>query len=216
MGLSNKVALVTGGNSGIGLAIAQRLAAQEADLAINGIVPLSEAKNFLSTVSPWVITTEALAPYRTAAMARAAGDPRPLPYLLDPQDQASGGLRIELEVFITTRRMRDAALEAHRISHGDSTHLWWTPAQMVAHHTVGGCDLQAGDLIGTGTISSADRAGSGCLLELTQGGRYPIELPNGERRTFLEDGDEIVLRGQCRREGFATIGFGECRGRVQG
>ncbi|SFC15110.1 fumarylacetoacetate hydrolase [Polaromonas sp. OV174] len=175
-----------------------------------------QGKNFLSSLSPWVITSDALAPFRAPAMARGAGDPQPLPYLHDEQDQRQGGLRIELEVFLSTRSMREQGAPPHRLSRGDSTHLWWTPAQMVTHHTAGGCNLRPGDLIGSGTISTPESSGFGCLLEITEGGKKAVQLPNGETRTFLQDGDELVMRGHCQREGFAAIGLGECRGLVQG
>ncbi|WBY01509.1 fumarylacetoacetase [Ramlibacter tataouinensis] len=173
-----------------------------------------QGKNFLTSVSPWVVTADAMAPFRAPAMARDGG-PRPLDYLYDEADQQTGGLRVELEVYLSTRTMRSQGLAPHRLSRGDSTYLWWTPAQMVAHHTVAGCDLQPGDLLGSGTISTPEPGGRGCLLELTDGVRQPVQLPGGETRMFLQDGDEVVLRGQCRREGFATIGLGECRGLVQ-
>ncbi|MFI5444150.1 fumarylacetoacetase [Polaromonas sp. UC242_47] len=175
-----------------------------------------QGKNFLSSLSPWVVTSDALAPFRAPAMARGAGDPQPLPYLLDAQDQADGGLRVELEVFLSTRNMREQGLAPHRLSRGNSTYMWWTPAQMVTHHTVGGCNLRPGDLIGSGTISAPESTGFGCLLEITEGGKTAVLLPNGESRTFLQDGDELVMRGFCQREGFAPIGVGECRGLIQG
>jgi len=173
-------------------------------------------KNFMTSVSPWVVTSDAMAPFRAARMPRDASDPRPLAYLDDADDAACGGLSIALEVHLSTRRMREAGLAPHRLSHGDASALWWTPAQMVAHHAAGGCNLRPGDLIGTGTISMPEGRECGCLLEMTHGGKRPVQLPNGEVRSFLEDGDEVILRGTCRREGFASIGFGECRGQVRG
>jgi fumarylacetoacetase len=171
-------------------------------------------KSFCTTVSAWIITPEALAPYRAPQPARPDGDPAPLPYLLDAADQAQGALDIELEVLLTTQEMRKRRLGAHRLSIGSTLDLYWTPAQMVAHHASNGCNLNAGDLFGTGTISAAGPEGSGSLLEISQGGRSPITLPSGEERRFLEDGDEVVLRARARREGAASIGFGECRGVV--
>ena len=171
-------------------------------------------KSFLTTISPWIVTPEALTPFRVAQPARPAGDPAPLPYLLDDADQRGGALDLELEVLLTTRQMQSQGLAPHRLSLGHATDLYWTPAQMVAHHASNGCNLNPGDLFGTGTISSPGGEGGGCLLETSQGGRVPITLPSGETRRFLEDGDQIVLRARARREGAASIGFGECRGLV--
>ena len=174
------------------------------------------AKSFCTTVSAWIVTPEALAPFRTAQPARAEGDPAPLPYLLDATDGESGALAIELEVLLLTQAMRKQRLAAHSLSVASALDLYWTPAQMVAHHASNGCNLNAGDLFGTGTISSPGADGAGSLLEITQGGRVPITLPSGEERRFLEDGDEVVLRARARRAGAAPIGFGECRGVVVG
>ena len=172
------------------------------------------AKSFQSTVSPWIVTPEALAPFRAPQPRRPEGDPRPMAYLWDEADQAGGALDLELEVLIETAAMRDAGMPPHRLSLGSGLNLYWTPAQLVAHHACGGCNLQPGDLLGTGTISSADPGGYGSLLEISQGGKNPAELPSGETRRFLEDGDELILRARARREGAVGIGFGECRGRV--
>ncbi len=172
------------------------------------------AKSFCTTISPWIITPEALAPFRVAQPARPEGDPAPLPHLHDPADQAEGALALELEVLLLTPGMRKQKLAAHRLSLGSATALYWTPAQLVTHHASNGCNLNPGDLLGTGTISSADTDGCGSLLEITQGGRAPITLPSGEERRFLEDGDEVVLRARATRPGAASIGFGECRGVV--
>ena len=174
------------------------------------------AKSFCTTISPWVVTPEALAPFRAAQPARPEGDPAPLDYLLDAADQAQGALAVSLEVLILTPGMRAQKLAPHRLSESSTLALYWTPAQLVAHHASNGCNLNAGDLLGSGTISGpgADEAGS--LLELTQGGRVPITLPSGEERRFLEDGDEVTLRAVARRDGAATIGFGSCRGIVVG
>jgi len=173
------------------------------------------AKNFHSTVSPWVITTEALAPFRIAQPPRPTGDPAPLPYLWDADDQAHGALGITLEVFLLTAKMRDADETPHRLSSGPATSMYWTIAQIVAHHASNGCDLNSGDLLGTGTISAPDRGGFGSLLELTTGGTDPIILPNGERRGFLEDGDEVIMRAAAVADGFVPIGLGECRAIVR-
>jgi fumarylacetoacetase len=169
------------------------------------------SKNFATTLSAWVVTPEALAPYRSPAATRPDGDPAPLDYLDDPVDQAGGGLDIELEVLITTQQMRDEGLSPHQLSLSSTQHMYWTVAQMIAHHTSGGCDLRPGDLLGSGTISAPGDAGFGSLLEMTRNGALPITLPTGETRTFLQDGDEILLRARARRPGAAPIGFGECR-----
>lgn len=172
------------------------------------------AKNFASTISPWVVTMEALAPYR-AALQRPAEDPQPLPYLDSTANREAGALDIQLSVGLQTAQMRaqDANAEA-AISRTSYRHAYWTVAQMVTHHTVNGCNLQPGDLLGTGTLSGPTLDQAGALIELTQGGKNPITLPNGEKRTFLEDGDAVVLRGWCEKEGFARIGFGSCWGTV--
>lgn len=172
------------------------------------------SKSFITSISPWVVTAEALQPFRTAQPARPAGDPQPLPYLLDTRDQATGGLDIELEVLLTTAAMREQNLPEHRLALSNTQHMYWTVAQLVAHHSVNGCQLQAGDLFGSGTLSGPQPGQYGSLLEITEGGKKPIELASGEVRKFLEDGDEIILRARCSREGFASIGFGECRGTV--
>jgi fumarylacetoacetase len=170
------------------------------------------AKSFHTTVSPWVVTAEALAPFRCRQPARPAGDPAPLPYLFDPDDQAVGALAITLEVRIASRAMRERGLAPQLLSRGAATDLYWTPAQLVAHHTSNGCNLRPGDLIGTGTISAAAADGLGSLLEISAGGTKPVRLASGESRTFLEDGDEITLSAVAQADGFASIGFGECRG----
>ncbi len=173
------------------------------------------SKSFITSISPWVVTAEALEPFRQAQAPRPEGDPQPLPYLLDKRDQAAGGFDIELEVLLITQSMREQGLPAHRLTLSNTQYMYWTVAQMVAHHSVNGCQLQAGDLFGSGTLSGPQSGQFGSLLEITEGGKKPIELASGEVRKFLEDGDEIILRGRCRREGFASIGFGECRGTVQ-
>ncbi|WEK10779.1 MAG: fumarylacetoacetase [Candidatus Pseudomonas colombiensis] len=172
------------------------------------------SKSFITSISPWVVTAEALEPFRRAQPARPQGDPQPLPYLLDPRDQAGGGFDIELEVLLLTEAMAEQGLAPQRLTLSNTQHMYWTVAQMVAHHSVNGCQLQAGDLFGSGTLSGPQEGQFGSLLEITEGGKKPIELASGEVRKFLEDGDEIILRGRCRREGFASIGFGECRGKV--
>lgn len=174
------------------------------------------AKNFQSTVSPWVVTAEALAPYRTAQPPRPAGDPDPLPYLLDGADQDSGCFAITLEASVSSERMRAENVEPYRLSRADLTNMYWTVAQMIAHHSSNGCNLTPGDLLGTGTISAPHAGGFGSLLELSDNGKAPITLPTGEKRTFLQDGDEITLSGSAETEGRVRIGFGPCRARVAG
>jgi fumarylacetoacetase len=172
------------------------------------------AKNFGTTVSPWVITSEALAPFRVAQPARPAGDPRPLPYLWDEADQQRGAFHIALEALLLTEGLRSKGLPPHRMSASNTTDLYWTLAQLVAHHTCGGCNLDAGDLFGTGTISGATPEGYGSLMELSADGQRQTVLASGETRTFLENGDEVIFRAYCRKAGCAPIGFGECRARV--
>ncbi|MNE68387.1 Fumarylacetoacetate (FAA) hydrolase family protein [compost metagenome] len=158
------------------------------------------------------MTAEALEPFRRAQPARVQGDPQPLSYLMDARDQANGAFDIELEVLLLTERMREQGLAAHRLTLSNTRSMYWTVAQMVAHHSVNGCQLQSGDLFGSGTLSGASAGSFGSLLEITEGGKLPIELASGEVRKFLEDGDEIILRARCSGEGVASIGFGECRG----
>jgi len=173
------------------------------------------AKNFLTSVSPWVVSSQALAPFRKAMEARPQGDPDPLPYLTDEADRQSGGLGIQLEVTLTTEKMRAAGVAPHVLSRGSAdAAMYWSAAQIVAHHSCNGCNLQPGDVIGTGTLSTDTATGLGSLLEISQGGKAPIDLANGEKRTFLEDGDEITLKAWCEGEGAVRIGFGECVGRV--
>ena len=171
-------------------------------------------KNFATTVSPWVVTAEALAPFRTHAYKRPQGDPAPLPYLFDADDQAQGGLDITLEAYLSTEAMRRAGTAPVRITQTSFALMYWTVAQMIAHHTSNGCNVTIGDLIGSGTVSGPEKSSWGSLLELTARGREPLALPGGEKRGFIEDGDEIIFRGYCAKEGFARIGFGECRGIV--
>jgi fumarylacetoacetase len=172
------------------------------------------AKNFSTTLSPWVVTMEALAPFRARAFSRPAGDPAPLPHLADSTDQARGGLDLTLEVWLLTPAMRDAGQGPHRLTTGNFKDMYWTLAQLLAHHTSNGCNLRTGDLLGSGTVSGPGRDARGCLLELTQRGTEPIRLPDGSERAFLQDGDEVILRGYAERAGARRIGFGECRGLV--
>lgn len=172
------------------------------------------AKNFATSISPWVVTFEALDPFRVPVFQRPAGDPSPLPYLDSAADRSRGGIDVKLEVHLRTSRMRDSQLPPHRLSLGTTADLYWTVAQMLAHHTSNGCNLGPGDLFATGTVSGPAKDSRGCLLELTRRGAEPIVLPNGETRTFLQDGDEVIMRGHCEREGAVRIGLGECRGVV--
>jgi fumarylacetoacetase len=173
------------------------------------------AKNFLTSVSPWVVSAQALAPFRKPMPSRGAGDPQPLPYLDDAADRASGGLSIQLEVTLSTEKMRADGLGPHVLSRGAAdAAMYWSAAQIIAHHSCNGCNLQPGDLIGTGTLSTDDPHGLGSLLEISQGGKAPLTLESGETRSFLEDGDEITLKAWCEGDGAVRIGFGECVGKV--
>jgi fumarylacetoacetase len=172
------------------------------------------SKNFMTTVSPWIVTAEALAPFRIPQSARPAADPAPLPYLVSVTGEVGCAYAITLEVMIQTEAMRQAGRAPHRLAVGSAANLYWTLAQLVTHHASGGCGLNAGDLLGTGTISTADDSGLGSLLELTRGGTRPIELPGGESRTFLQDGDVVSLAGHARADGYVPIGFGPCLGAV--
>ncbi|MFG0241361.1 MAG: fumarylacetoacetase [Phycisphaerales bacterium JB054] len=187
------------------------------------------AKSFATSVSPYIVTMEALAPFRVPAFARAAGDPQPLPYLDSEYNRASGGIDITCEVWLATAEMRNRDLSPVRICKSSFKDLYWTLAQFVAHHTVNGCNLQPGDLLASGTISGPSRDSRGSMLELTWDGdpwanppvvvpgtqRTPIKLPTGEERKFLADGDEVIIKAYCEREGFRRIGFGECRGTIE-
>lgn len=172
------------------------------------------AKNFATTVSPWIVTMDALEPFRVPGPARAPGDPSPLGYLADAKDRERGAFSVFVEVHLATERMRSQGMSAIRVSRGSVAALYWTLAQMVAHHTSNGCNLRPGDLIASGTVSGPDKEARGCLLERTWRGTEPLELPTGERRAFLENGDEVIMRGYAERDGFRRIGFGECRGIV--
>ncbi|CAN5385206.1 fumarylacetoacetase [soil metagenome] len=174
------------------------------------------AKNFATTVSPWVVTLDALAPFRAPAFERLAGDPAPLAYLTDEADATRGGFDISLEVLLSSARMREERRAPVRISIGSFTSMYWTIAQLLTHHTSSGCNLQPGDLIASGTVSGQSKESRGCLLERTWRGTEPFALPTGEQRKFLEDGDEVIMRGWCERDGYRRIGFGECRGTITG
>ncbi len=169
------------------------------------------SKSFATTVSPWVVTLEALAHYRTQALLREPLNSCLLPHLFDPADQQHGGLDLTVEAWLKTKKMKELRMEATLLSRGNMATMYWTMAQLLAHHASNGCNLRPGDLLATGTISGQAKDARGCLLELTSGGKEPIALPSGERRSFLEDGEEVILRGYCERQGAARIGFGECR-----
>jgi fumarylacetoacetase len=172
------------------------------------------AKNFATTISPFIVTMEALAPFRTQAFTRPEGDPKPLDYLYSEENEEKGGFDINLEVYLQTEKMRDENIEPFLLSRSNTKDLYWTIGQMLTHHASNGCNLQTGDLMATGTVSGESKDARGCLLELTWRGKEPVKLPSGEQRRFLEDGDEVIMRGYCEREGFRRIGFGECRGRI--
>jgi fumarylacetoacetase len=172
------------------------------------------AKNFATTVSPWVVTSEAIEPYRARAATRPAGDPEPLDYLRSRDDEERGGIAASLEVLILSRRMRENGIAAMRLSRGSFAGMYWTVAQMLTHHASNGCNLRPGDLLASGTVSNESAESRGCLLELTVRGAQPVALPSGEVRRFLEDGDEIIMKGVLEAEGRPRIGFGECRGTI--
>ncbi|HEX7023820.1 MAG TPA: fumarylacetoacetase [Gemmatimonadales bacterium] len=172
------------------------------------------AKSFATTVSPWVVTLEALEPFRIPVLPRPAGDPEPLPYLDSEENRIRGGFELELSVYLASARMRQERLAPMRLSRCAASTLYWTMAQLLTHLASNGANLRPGDLLASGTVSGAAKDSLGCLLELTWRGRDPIALPSGETRRFLEDGDEVTIRGRCSREGFAGIGFGACAGTI--
>jgi len=173
------------------------------------------AKSFATTVSPWIVTLEALEPFRCAAFPRVGEDPRPLPYLTDDADQRAGGYAIGTEMFLSSAQMRAKKLAPVRLSRCSFRDAYWTPAQIVSHQTSNGCNLRPGDLLGSGALSGTEPGTAGSLLELTQAGKQPIQLPGGETRAFLADGDEVIQRGRCEAEGKVSIGFGEAAGVVK-
>ena len=172
------------------------------------------SKSFATSVSPWIVSLDALAPFRAPAFARPEGDPQPLPYLRDPENERAGGFDITLDVSIASAQMRAADLPPMRVSTGCFAAMYWTVAQLLTHHASGGCNLQPGDLLASGTVSGPTPESRGCLLERTWRGTEPLALPTGETRRFLEDGDEVIMRGWCERDGYRRIGFGECRGTI--
>ncbi|MDL1891973.1 fumarylacetoacetase [Sphingobacteriales bacterium CHB3] len=174
------------------------------------------AKNFATTISPWIVTLDALEPFRCPAFARPADDPAPLPYLDSTANVMTGGVNITLEVFLRSRKMREKKSDAFLVSSGNFKEMYWTLAQMLTHHASNGCNLRPGDLLASGTVSGTTKDSRGCLLERTWRGTEPLQLPSGEKRTFLEDGDEVTIRGYCERSNAVRIGFGECRGVIVG
>lgn len=216
---------------GTGNALGERIAISHAEDHVFGISLLNDwsardiqawemtplgpfhAKNFATTVSPWIVTMDALAPYRKP-WTRPAADPQPLAYLESESHRAGGAIDIRLEVSIETHCMREARLPPEAMSRTSFSHHYWSVAQMVTHHTAGGCNLQPGDLLGSGTISGPEPAEAGALMELALAGKKPVQLSNGERRSFLEDGDAIIFHGWCERDGFNRIGFGFNHGQV--
>jgi fumarylacetoacetase len=216
---------------GRGNALGERIGIDEADGHIFGLCLLNDwsardlqaweyqplgpflGKNFATTISPWIVSLEALEPFRSE-WQRAADDVQPMPYLDSASVRRYGAFDIQLEAWIETAAMRASGLGPTRLSESNFRHAYWNLAQMLAHHTINGCNLRPGDLLGTGTQSGPEAAEAGSLLELSHGGKQPLDLPGGEQRRFLEDGDEIILRGHCQRPGAARIGFGEARGRV--
>ena len=219
--------LVGGGN-----ALGERIPIDRAERYLFGIVLLNDwsardiqaweyqplgpflAKSFATTVSPWVVTCDALEPFRVPLAVRPPGDPAPLAYLHSDHDAAAGAIAMHVDVYLQTATMRAAGLPAVRLSRSQLADLYWSPAQFVAHHTSNGCNLRPGDLLGSGTVSGAARDTRGCLLELAWRGSEPVRLPNGEVRRFLEDGDEVTLTASCERDGFARLGWGRCSGVV--
>ncbi len=172
------------------------------------------SKSFATSISPWITPMSALAPFSTSIAKRSNADPELLDYLCSNEDQISGTVNVLLEVFLLTPTMRTSGMPPHRLSTSNPADLYWTPAQLIAHHTSNGCNLQIGDILATGTISGPTESSAGCLLELTRGGALPFTLPNGETRTYLADGDEILLRGSCERPGHPRIALGECRAAI--
>jgi fumarylacetoacetase len=172
------------------------------------------AKNFATSISPWVVTWEALEPYRVPAFFRPPGDPAPLPYLTSERNSSTGGLELSIEVYIRSMLMREGHMRPFRLSAAALADMYWTAGQIITHHASNGCNLRTGDLLASGTVSGPDAGSQGCLLELTQRGARPITLPTGEERRFLLDGDEVILRGHLEREGAARIGLGECSGLI--
>ena len=219
---------------GVGNALGERIPIGEAESHLAGLCLVNDwsardiqtweyqplgpflAKSFATTVSPWIVTLDALEPFRFPAFTRAPDDPQPLPHLADKRNEREGGFDITLDVLLRTRRMREAGLPPVRVSRASFTTMYWTVAQLITHHASNGCNLRAGDLLASGTVSGPTKDSRGCLLERTWKGTEPLELPSGEQRRFLEDGDEVIMRGSCERAGARRIGFGEAKGEVTG
>ena len=217
---------------GQGNRLGERISVADADRRIFGVCLLNDwsardiqsweyqplgpflAKSFATSISPWIVTMEALEPFRVAA-ARPVNDPVLLPHLHAQPDRERGGLDVDLQVQLLSETMRRGGAKPHRLSRGNFSQMYWTPAQMLAHHASNGCNLRSGDLLGSGTVSGPEKDSRGCLLEITERGSKPVTLPNGEQRSFLLNGDEILLTGRCEREGFAGLGFGQCAGRIR-
>jgi len=216
---------------GGGNALGSRISIEEAESHVFGLCLLNDwsardlqaweyqplgpflAKNFATTISPWIVTLEALAPYRVG-WTRATDDPQPLPYLDCGALRDEGAIDIKLEVLIESVRMRAESLPPQRVCFTSYRNAYWAISQLITHHTINGCNLQPGDLLGTGTLSGPTATEAGALIELTAGGKQPIALSGGEQRTFLEDGDSVILRAYCARPGAARVGFGDCVGRI--
>jgi fumarylacetoacetase len=172
------------------------------------------SKNFATSISPWVVTWEALEPFRVPSFFRPSSDPQPLPYLLSEKDRNEGGIDLTIEVYIRSMLMREGHLRPSRLSSASLADMYWTAAQMLTHHASNGCNLRTGDLFASGTVSGPDAGSQGCMLELTRRGAAPIALPTSEERKFLHDGDEVILRAYFEHEGAARIGLGECAGLI--
>lgn len=212
--LGEPVSIRQAGNHIFGVSLLNDWSARDMQVWENQPLGPFLAKSFATSVSAWVAPMAALAPFRVAAKLRSAEDPAPLDYLFDATDQYTGAIDLTVEAWLLTTAMRAAGQPPERLSRANLRDLWWTPAQLIAHHTSNGCNLLPGDLVATGTVSGPLEESAGCLLELTAGGKRHIVLTNGETRSYLEDGDEVILRGICRREGFPDISLGECRGQV--
>ena len=169
-------------------------------------------KSFATTISPWIVTLEALAPFLCPAFSRPEVDPAPLPYLDSPHNNQLGGINLTVELLLSSAQMREQQIPPLRLSRGSFRQMYWTIAQMLTHHTSNGCNLRPGDLLASGTVSGAESGSQGSLLEITRRGSQPIKLPTGEMRSFLENGDEVILHGYCKQQGYTKIGFGECKG----
>ena len=219
---------------GAGNALGEAIAIEEAEQHIFGLCLVNDwsardiqaweyrplgpflGKSFATTISPWVVTLDALAPFRCPAYSRPMSDPQPLPYLCTAENDSGGGIDLTVEVLLSSAQMREVGLDPVPLSRASFSQMYWTVAQMLTHHASNGCNLRSGDLLASGTVSGAAEGTQGSLLEITRRGERSIALPTGEQRTFLADGDEVILRGYCQKEGYARVGFGECRGTIYG